>query len=165
MHKNWKLLCLVLLLAACKEKTVPGNSLPDTSVNTHSDTIGWGNGTAELENVADTAKSDSVPEIEEVNPGFTSDDVIFTAEGKLEGFEIKHLTAKIKKSGNYEVRLLSSNPNLRFVFRENNLDSDANTAYWKGNLEAGTCFIKLFFNADAALGKEKTRYKLFIIKI
>jgi hypothetical protein len=165
MRKNWKLLCLVLLLAACKEKTTPLNAGSDTANRPIADTIGWGNGAAEIKNVGDTAKSDSVPEIEEVNPGFTEEDVVFTAEGKLEGFELKHLTANIKKEGIYEVRLLSSNPNLRFVFRENNLDSEANTAYWKGNLPSGTCFLKLFFNADAALGKEKSRYKLFIVKV
>jgi hypothetical protein len=164
MPKNWKLLCLVLLLAACKEKNSPIGKLPNTEKEVKTDTVGWGNGAAEIEKPTE-ATADSVPEIEKVNPGFVEDDVVFSAEGKIEGFEIKHFSPSIKEAGEYEVRLLSSNPDLRFVFRENNLDSEANAAYWKGSLAEGITNLKVFFVADAALGKEKARYRLFIVKL
>ncbi len=164
MPKNWKLLCLVLLLAACKEKNSPIGKLPNTEKEVKTDTVGWGNGAAEIEKPTE-ATADSVPEIEKVNPGFVEDDVVFSAEGKMEGFEIKHFSPSIKEAGEYEVRLLSSNPDLRFVFRENNLDSEANAAYWKGSLAEGITNLKVFFVADAALSKEKARYRLFIVRL
>ncbi len=164
MPKNWKLLCLVLLLAACKEKNSPIGKLPNTEKEVKTDTVGWGNGAAEIEKPTE-ATADSVPEIEKVNPGFVEDDVVFSAEGKIEGFEIKHFSPSIKETGEYEVRLLSSNPDLRFVFRENNLDSEANAAYWKGSLAEGITNLKVFFVADAALSKEKARYRLFIVRL
>jgi hypothetical protein len=163
MIKIWKFLCLILLLAACKEKGWVVYNKPDTAKVKDSDTTGWGKAIEEPKKTTEISNSDSIPETEAID--IAASDVVYNTLGSLNGFDIKHLNINIKSEGIYEVRLISNNPNLRFVFRENNIDSEANKAYWKGNIAKGSLHLKVFFNAEAALAEEKARYKFYILKL
>jgi len=128
--------------------------------NHKSDSVGWASKTNDslTNSEYNSMEKDSIENLE------ANIDPVFTTEGSIDGFEIKHLSFSITRKATYEVRLLSSNPNLRFVFRENNLDGEAYENLWTGELDVKDYNLKLFLNADGAMKKEVGRFKLYVFE-